>query len=184
MIDIFIVVLLAWAAFSGWRAGFIKELVSSAGFLVGLLIAATCYSTFSESLAINGTETNIVTNLIAFFLLWIIVPIVLGFAANVLTKALKGMQLGMPNSILGAVVSFIKYFILLSCVLNVMGALHIMNEERTASSYLYKPVTEALQMFFPEKPAGSTTEPQNEKADTVWVDVSGKTPATQQSTNK
>ncbi len=175
MIDIFIVVLLAWAAFSGWRAGFVKELVSSVGFLVGLLIAATCYSTFSESLAIHGTETTIVTNIIAFFLLWIIVPIVLGFVANILTKALKGMQLGMPNSILGAAVSFAKYFILLSCVLNVMGALHIMNQERTASSHLYTPVTKSLQTFFPEAPAD--TAAAEVKADTVWVDVSGKTPA-------
>ncbi len=175
MIDIFIVVLLAWAAYSGWRAGFVKELVSSAGFLVGLLIAATCYSAFGEALAVNGTETNIVTNIIAFFLLWIIVPIVLGFVANILTKALKGMQLGMPNSILGAAVSLLKYFVLLSCVLNVMGALHIMNQERTASSHLYGPVTQSLQAFFPEAPADTTAA--EVKADTVWVDVSGKNPA-------
>lgn len=185
MIDLFIVVLLGWAAFSGWRAGFIKELISSVGFLVGLFIAATCYSTFSESLAISGTETNIVTNLIAFFLLWIIVPIVLGFAANILTKALKGMKLGMPNSILGALVSFLKYFILLSCVLNVMRALGIMNEERTASSHLYTPVTETLQLFFPEEQTvGDSGKNADTKADTVWIDMTGKKPAPTQQTQK
>lgn len=111
MIDIFIIVVLLWALFSGWRSGFVKEVTSLIGALVGLLIAATCYSAFGEYLAVNGSETNMVTSVIAFFLLWIIVPIVLGFAANVLTKSLKGLHLGMPNSILGAVVSALKYII-------------------------------------------------------------------------
>lgn len=174
MIDIFIIVLLLWASFSGWRAGFLKEVISSLGFLVGLLVAVSCYSAFGESLAVQGTETNIFTNIVAFFLLWIVVPIILGFVANVLTKALKGMRLGMPNSMLGAAVSVLKYFILVSCVLNVMGALHIMNEERAASSHLYKPVTEALQVFLPDAVAGDQGEAQDSDSlqnDTIWVDV-------------
>ena len=39
-IDIFIIVLTVWALVSGWRNGFLKELVSSLGFLAGLLVAA------------------------------------------------------------------------------------------------------------------------------------------------
>ena len=177
MIDIFIIVLLLWAAFSGWRAGFLKEIISTAGFLVGLFVAATCYSVFGEMLAVNGTEVNMFTNIVAFLILWIIVPIVLGFVANVLTKALKGMKLGMPNSILGAAVSFVKYFILLSCVLNVMSALHIMNQERVATSHLYGPVTAALEVFLPEGQTDAGAREQEaadsaaEQPDTVWVDM-------------
>ena len=180
MIDIFIIVLLLWALFSGWRAGFLKEVISTVGFLVGLFVAATCYSAFGEALAVNGTEVNIFTNIVAFFLLWIIVPIVLGFVANVLTKALKGMKLGMPNSMLGAAVSFVKFFVLLSCVLNVMGALHILNEERTGTSHLYRPVTEALQLFLPESVSdsgendGAAADSAAAQPDTVWVDMKGK----------
>ncbi|MBR4936637.1 MAG: CvpA family protein, partial [Bacteroidaceae bacterium] len=107
MIDLFLIVLLLWSLFSGWRNGFIKEVVSTVGFLVGLFVAATCYTTLGEYLAVNGSETNQVTSIIAFFILWIIVPIALGFAANVLTRAIKGMQLGIPNSLLGAVISFV-----------------------------------------------------------------------------
>lgn len=172
MIDIFIFVLLAWAAFSGWRAGLIKEVVSAVGFLVGLLVAATCYSTFGKYLSIEGSETNMYTNVVAFFILWIIVPIALGFVANMLTKALKGMHLGLPNSILGAAVSVLKYFILLSCVLNVMSALHIMNEEKTTASHLYEPVSGALQLFFPTDTAAVSAPADAQQGDTVWVDVS------------
>ena len=175
MIDLFILVLMIWAAFNGWRNGFIKEVVSSVGFLAGLLIAATCYSTFGEYLAVTGTETNMFTSVVAFFLLWIVVPIVLGLVANILTKALKGMQLGLPNSILGALVSLVKYVVLISCVLNVMQALHILNEEKTVDSKLYALVTGVLQWLWENH---GTLMPADEadtlKNDTVWVDMTNR----------
>lgn len=170
MIDLFILILLVWAAFSGWRAGFFKEVASSLGFLVGLFVAATCYKTFGQYLAVNGTETNMVTSLIAFFLLWIIVPIVLGLVATLLTKTLKGMKLGMPNSMLGAGVSVIKFLILISCVLNVMSSLHIMDEKKVAESRLYEPVSGALRTFFPKDSLRKGMDYIREmQADTVWV---------------
>lgn len=174
MIDIFIIIILIWALFNGWSNGFVKELVSTVGILVGLLIAATCYSTLGEYLAVNGTETNMVTSIIAFLLLWIVVPIVLGLVANLLTKALKGMQLGTPNSILGAIVSLIKYGVLMSCVLNVMEALGIMNQEKAAESTLVTPVTKVVSSFFPEDTTTVSDDAMQTKSDTVWVDVSQK----------
>lgn len=180
MIDLFILVLIVWAAFSGWRHGLVKEIISTVGLLAGLLIAATCYGAFGEYLALDGTETNMFTSVVAFLLLWIVVPIVLGLVANILTSALKGMQLGTPNSILGAAVSVVKYFILLSCVLNVMEALHIMNEEKRETSKLYAPVTGALQFFFPaDSTAAEPFDDGELKADTVWIDMQPQNEATQ-----
>lgn len=170
MIDLFIIVLLLWAAFSGWRAGFVKEVISAVGFLVGLCVAATCYDSFGEYLAVDGSESNMFTSVLAFFILWIIVPIVLGFVANVFTRALEVLCLGMPNSMLGAVVGVIKYWVLMSCVLNAMEGLHIMNEGKKADSHLYAPVAGTMQFFFPEGPA--RVEPADSwAADTVWVNM-------------
>lgn len=174
MIDIFILIILVWALFNGWSNGFVKEIVSTIGFLVGLLIAATCYSTLGEYLAVNGTETNMVTSIIAFLLLWIVVPIVLGFVANLLTKALKGMRLGIPNSILGAAVSLVKYGVLMSCVLNVMQALGIMNEEKAGESKLVSPVTKVVGSFFPEDTVSVSGDAAQTKSDTVWIDMTPK----------
>ncbi len=172
MIDLFLIVLAVWAAFSGWRSGFVREVTSLVGVLVGLLIAATCYSTLGKYLSVDGSETNMVTSIIAFFLLWIVVPIVLGFFATMLTKFLKGIQLGTPNSILGLVVSLVKYLILVSCVLNVMDGLGIMNRQKTEGSYLYRPVTGALRLFFPTDTTAVTASPADAaQGDTVWVNV-------------
>ena len=180
MVDIFIIVVLVWALFSGWRAGLLKEVTSGIGVLVGLLVAATCYSTFGKYLAVNGTETNMVTSIIAFLLLWIIVPIALGFVANVLTKSLKGMNLGMPNSMLGALVSLIKYVVVLSCVFNVMQGLGILNAEKAKDSKLLNPVTMALGMFFDNDkdceyaPDANTDSVNAAKPDSVWVNLDHK----------
>ena len=170
-IDIFIVILFLWSAYSGWKQGFLKEVVSAVGFLVGLLIAATCYSTLGEYLTKAGSEFGVMTNVVAFFLLWIIVPIVLGFIANMLTHALKGLKLGLPNSLLGSLVSILKYIILISCVFNVMSALHIMNEERTRGSYLYEPAKGALSFAFSNFKGTQSDEPADKvMSDTIWIE--------------
>jgi len=175
MIDIFLIVILLWAAFSGWRTGFIKELISAGGFIVGLLVAATCYKFFGEYLAVNGSQSNMVTSIVAFFILWIVVPIMLGLVANILTKALRGMQLGIPNSLLGALVSVVKYFLLLSCVFLAMEGLGIMNAERTASSHLYQPMMNTVHAIVPQDTTQVSPADEGEvKSDTVWVDVSKK----------
>lgn len=181
MTDIFIIVVAIWAIINGWRNGLLREITSSVGFLVGLFIAASCYSSFGKYLAVNGSEGNVITSLVAFAILWIVTPIALGVAANILTKICKTIHLGGLNSLAGAAVSLLKYTILLSCILSAMSALHILNEERTADSKLYQPVsgivsgivdwalddnTDPDQHFTPaERPATAT---QN---DTLWIDI-------------
>lgn len=179
-IDIFIIVVALWAIINGWRNGFFKELVSGIGWLVGLAIAATCYSYLGEYLVMKGSEANIVTNIVAFFILWILVPIVLGLVATILTSALNGLQLGLPNSLLGAAVSLLKYAILISCVLNVMSALRILNESRTEGSKLFEPTKAMVSVLFNTfgQPNGQDSERASEKlpadfqpGDTLWVDM-------------
>lgn len=179
MLDIFIIVVVVWALYSGWRNGLVKEIASFGGYLFGLFIAATCYSTFGEYLAVNGTESNMLTSIVAFFILWIITPIALGLAANVFTKVLRSLHLGGLNSMAGAALSLVKFTVLLSCVLSVMSALHILNEERTESSVLYGPVKGVFSKTIDWVMDTPSATPQNEydntvEGDTVWIDVPQK----------
>lgn len=179
MLDIFILVVIVWALFSGWRNGLLKELVNGAGYLFGLLIAATCYSTFGEYLAVNGTESNMMTSIIAFFILWVVAPIVLGLVANLLTKVLNRAHLGGINRLAGAGVSCLKFTILLSCVLSVMSAIGILNEQRTKDSVLFEPVKEVLSSVI-DIVIGDDARPMEQAdhaavaGDTLWVDVHKK----------
>lgn len=182
MLDIFIIIVIVWALFSGWRNGLIKEIASFGGYLFGLFIAATCYSTFSEYLAVNGSQGNMMTSVIAFFILWVITPIALGLAANVFTKVLKSLHLGGLNSLAGAGVSLVKFLLLLSCILNVMSALHILNEERTKDSTLYAPVSGIVSSTIKWVMDDDDVTPMQQadhaatatEGDTVWIDVPHK----------
>ena len=120
--------------------GFVKELASTIGFLVGLFVAATCYQTLGEYLTVDGSEVNMFTSIVAFLLLWIIVPIIFGLLATLITKALDLTALGIANRIGGGILSMVKYLVLLSCVLNVMVSLNILNNERTEGSVMLEPV--------------------------------------------
>ena len=182
-IDIFILVVALWAVVNGWRNGFLKELTSGIGWLIGLLIAATCYSYLGKYLTIEGTEVNVATNVIAFFILWILVPIVLGFAATVLTSTLKTLKLNLPNRLFGVLVSLIKYVVLLSCALYVMNGLQILDAERTEGSVLYEPTKNAVSTTFKmlgwdKKIPNSGNQAADgkrtydfEPGDTIWVDM-------------
>ena len=120
--------------------GLIKEIASTIGFLLGLLVAATCYETLGEYLTVDGSEVNMFTSIVAFLLLWIIVPIIFGLLATLITKALDLTALGIANRIGGGILSMAKYLVLLSCVLNVMVSLNILNNERTEGSVMLEPV--------------------------------------------
>lgn len=177
MLDIFILIVVVWALFSGWRNGLVKELAAGMGYLVGLFIAATCYSTFGEFLAVNGSQGNMVTSIIAFFILWVISPIALGLAANIMTKVLKRVHLGGINRAAGAGVSLLKFTILLSCVLSVMSALGILNEQRTKESVLFEPVKGMLSSVIDFvidddiRPMQQADKPATTAGDTVWMDL-------------
>lgn len=139
-LDIFIGIILIFALVRGLMNGFIKELASTIGFLLGLFVAATCYQTLGEYLTVDGSEVNMFTSIVAFLLLWIIVPIIFGLLATLITKALDLTALGIANRIGGGILSMAKYLVLLSCVLNVMVSLNILNNERTEGSVMLEPV--------------------------------------------
>ena len=82
------------------------------------------------------------------------------------------MRLGLPNSLLGALVSIAKFLILISCVLNVMSGLHILDEEKTRDSRLYEPTRGLLSILFSH--ADFTNAPVTQEDtlqnDTLWVE--------------
>ena len=191
MLDLFILVIIGWSLYNGWRAGFLREILSTAGILVGLFGASLAYSVFGETLAVaTGRQVTMVTNIVAFFLLWIIIPLALGFAATLLTKVLRTLQLGSINAAAGAGLSLIKYVILLSCLLTAMHSLGILNEERVEKSVLYRPVSGVLSWAVFNKNedahkvthrngssahdnAANSDDFDSDQSDTVWVQRDG-----------
>lgn len=170
-IDLFICVLAVWAIYNGWNNGFVKEIFSTLGVIAGLVVTAIVYNVWGKDfLAVTGSETNMVLSVGMFLILWILLPLVFGLVANVLTRAIKGFQLGFVNSLLGVVFSVGKFALLLSCVLNMMTALDILGESKKAESHLYEPAVQLLPFVSEQVEKQHAKASETEKNDTLWVD--------------
>ncbi len=178
-IDIFLIILLFWAIFSGWRNGFIKELFNTLGVIVGLVIAAVLYYGFPVFLAVSGSHTNMLLSIGMFLILCILLPFFLGFIANRLTSAVKGMYLGIPNSLLGCGMSIVKFVLLVSFAFNIMDHLNIMSSKHTETSHLYEPTKSILPFVHgqaEEKIKEYQPQGDSSQSDTIWIDLGTKNP--------
>jgi uncharacterized membrane protein required for colicin V production len=174
-IDLAILLLVLWAAFTGWRRGLLKEIVSMCGFFVGLLVAYLLYTQFGDllapSISSHGGVGRFVGSIVAFIIIWVAVPIVLGVVANVLTRSMKAIHFGKLNSLGGATVSVVKYLILMSFVFSAMNFLGIMSSEKRQASWFYEPVSNLAGQVFSGKKRPQASEEQQGKTDTLWVNV-------------
>ena len=178
-IDFIIILTLVWGAYRGWKNGLLKEVVSMLGFFVGLFIAYELYGVFGEWLAphLSGNVSvgRVFGRVLAFIILWVVVPIVLGLVATVLTKTLKGLRLGFPNSMLGLLVGALKFYILLSFVFGAIDALHILSQEKKDASLLYNTVALAGDQVFHHdnqaRPADDAQQGDSVQSDTTWIEI-------------
>lgn len=101
----------------GLFRGFVIELTSLVGLILGYLIAITYMHVLSTFLmkyfpAIPHAATNIVS----FTILFIVTNIVLRFIASAVTRTLRFALLGWLNRLLGGIAGLIKSILLLSIV--------------------------------------------------------------------
>lgn len=171
-VDIIIVLVLLWGAWRGWRSGFIKEVFSTVGIVVGLVLAASFYSVLGEHFAPalgSGSKASFAACVLAFIVIWVVVPILFGLVANALTKTVKALHIGSLNALLGLAVGAIKYFLLLSVVFSAMAYVGILSEEKKQESKLYPYITVVGNAIYEHRDI--VTESGKLKDDTVYVKV-------------
>ena len=178
VIDLAIILLVLWSAYHGWKQGLLKEVISMCGFFLGLFIAVQLYTAFGSylatSLSSHAGVGNYLGKALAFILIWIIVPIILGVVANVLTRSLKGLHLGFANSFGGSLVSLVKYLILMSFVFSAMDFVGILSPEKKDASKFYQPVASIVKGIFADSNKPKATQDAAEKSDTVWIPIHHK----------
>lgn len=141
-------VLLLLGAIRGWRTGLIKQVVSLGGLIAGLLIAKLCYAMVGDAIAPHIDNHTTLAHVLAFILIWIAVPVILGVLGEILTTVLdKLFVLGTVNSILGALLGLIKFQLIIGALIWVLCATKIIGENTMQQSVLCTPlkaVPEAL----------------------------------------
>lgn len=147
-LDIVILIVLLIGLVRGLMSGFFRQVVSITGFLVGLLVACLLYSFLAEWIApyIGGDRT--VSQIVAFILIWVCVPLALTFVAYLLTKMMEVVQLGGLNRLAGGVIATLKYALILSCIMSALDRTRLIPETMKNESYLYAPVKGMSEWLF------------------------------------
>ena len=110
--DIFTAVFAIIAVVSGWRNGFISQLLSIAGIVVGILLAARYGNEVGSLLKLNEQYARIV----GFAVIFLVSLVVATLLAKLLAKIFSAVGLGGLNTLFGLAVSLLKYGVILSVI--------------------------------------------------------------------
>lgn len=160
IVDIIIIAFLLLGALVGWKQGFTKSLVNCVGYILIIIIAFLLKNPLSELMmtylpffdffgAIKGiTVLNIALyEILAFliiFSLLLIVLKVLMVATSIFETILKfTIILGIPSKILGAILGFVKNYVITFMVLYILTLPMITGNEILNDSKFTKPILES-----------------------------------------
>lgn len=146
--DILFIVILAIGAWRGWSNGLLKEVLGLIGVFVGFYVAYKLYEQVGCQLAPHIGTSPSVASILAFALIWMGVPILLGLVGALLTKVLEWAGLEGLNNLGGVLVSLIKYWLILGALANVLSITHLVSEETQKQSILFEPLKQSTSVAF------------------------------------
>ena len=146
--DILFILVLAVGAWKGWTNGLLKEVLGLIGVFVGLYVAHLLYEQVGYQLAPHIGTSPSVASIIAFALIWMGVPILLGAVGSLLTKLLEWAGLESVNSLGGSLVSLVKFWLILGAFCNVLSITHLVTEETQQRSTLFEPLKRTTAIAF------------------------------------
>lgn len=153
-IDIIILAVVGAGAVLGFMKGFLKQLAGLLGLVVGLLAAKALYATVAERVFLPLTDSLTVAQGIAFFVIWLAVPLGFLLVAALVTKAMEAVSLGWVNRLLGACLGLLKYALLVSLIICVVEYLDtdntLLKKTKKQESTLYYPMEKFAGAFFPK----------------------------------
>jgi len=149
--NLLILIVLLIGAGIGFYQGAFKQIANLCGVVLGLILAAMLYKEFGDFLATASSTSASVGRVFAFVIIFLVVPVVLGWVASLLTKAFESVHLGFVNRICGAVIGILSYTLLLSAAFNFFDFVESgcgyhpeALEERPATYYLIKHAAQAI----------------------------------------
>ncbi len=136
--DIVVLIVLGVFAFSGWRKGLLKKIISVASLVLAIFLA-TKYSayigrTFLASIGVSGGVATVVS--------YLLIVLVVMFVQGVLYRIfVKNLAEGLWNKIAGAVLGILEAALLLSVLFLFLGTyFHYPSEETREDSFLFPPI--------------------------------------------
>ena len=152
-IDIIILIVIGAGATIGLFKGFVKQLATIAGLIVGLIAAKALYMSLAEKLCPTITDSMTLAQIISFIMIWIAVPLGFTLASLLFSRALDAMSLGWVNRLLGMALGVLKYILLVGLFINVLEFIdsdnRLVHQTKKSESVLYYPMKNFVGIFFP-----------------------------------
>ena len=153
IIDWIIIGVVAVGTVLGFSKGALKQVATLVGLVAGLLLARALYLQVGERMAVELGTSATIAQIIAFFLIWILVPIALLWVASLLTRVLEVVNLGILNRLVGALVGGIKYALIASLVVQLIQFIdpgdRLISKDIKKKSALYYPIKEVGDKVVP-----------------------------------
>ena len=152
-IDLVLGGLLIIALYRGFKRGFIVEVTSLAGLLLGIYGAIFFSDYLSDILKNHVNWDKSMLQLVSFAGTFLIILIVIGLLGKVLTKLVEAMAMGILNKLAGALFSVFKVTLILSIILIIFERLNqsipFSEKIEKSDSKLYEPVKNFAELVFP-----------------------------------
>lgn len=136
-LDAVVLLVLALFAFRGFKNGFIKEALGFVGIIAACFIAFHYMGPLSEFLSIHTSANHKYIPYFSAIVLFLGTLIIVELAIFFLTKLLQAIALGLPNRILGLVLSTLKAGIIISVVLLVLAGFNVPSKQYQKASFMY-----------------------------------------------
>ena len=118
--DILTLIALVWAVVSGWRSGFVSQLLGLLGIILGIVLSLRYGTAVGEMFGIDARFSVVAGFLITFVATLIVATLI----ARLIARVLSFIGLGWVNTLLGIVLSIVKGLIVLSMLYAAIFALN------------------------------------------------------------
>jgi len=152
-IDLIIVVLLIFSVISGFTNGLVKEVASLAGLILGIWGAIKFSAFTAEKLYDWFDMTGQYVGIIAFFVTFCVIIVIIHFIGIIADKIVDAVSLGFLNRILGMLFGLIKSVLILSVVFVLLNAIDVRRSflpaETIEKSMFFNPISDIAPAIFP-----------------------------------
>lgn len=167
-IDLFLLAILVYSALKGYKKGFIVQVASFGGLLLGILGAIGLSDVTSAIMKDHTGFGGRTLPFVAFVVTFVAIVIGVHFLAKIVEKGAKAVKLGTANRVFGVVLALVKMTFIISVFLVILNGIdrhiHILPRESVSNSFLYSPVSKFAPAVFPYlKPSPKNDKKQNKQ---------------------
>ena len=153
ILDIILIVPIAWFTYKGFSKGLIIELATLVGLLLGIYIAGNFSFYTADFLRDKFDFHSQYMNIISFTLTFIGVVILVMLFGKSLEKVVNLLMLSFVNKLAGAVFGLLKVSFILSVLIFILTSFgieeHVIDKEMQKKSYIYEPIKSIAPFVFP-----------------------------------